>query len=151
MTQQRAAAAFHSWLWDGLLARGYENVEALANALNVPAKVVVDLWHDQTTAGMLGSRLADGLHSYLGLFGCHFVAEAGGFGDKANLERPSLAEIVDELVEEWNGTLDHGCLAPLPPEGFRRLLLLAVNGALSQLRLSVLCDSVPDDEPARWP
>ena len=151
MTQRRAAAAFHNWLWDGLLARGIDNVEALANELGVAAQVVVDLWHDQTTVATLGSRLADGLHSYLDLFGCHFVAEAGGFGDNASLGRPSLAEIVDDLVGQWDAIKEHGCLTPLSGEAFRRLLMLAIKGAFSRVSLSLLCDSVPDDEPARWP
>ena len=147
IAQQRAAAAFHSWLWDGLLARGIDNVQALAQEFDVAPKVVVNLWYDNKTVAFLGSRLAHCLRSYLDEFGLHFVATAGNLGDKATLAEPSLSELIDDVVSEWDAMADHGCLEPLSPDALRRLLVLAIQGAFSRVSLRVLCDSVPDDEP----
>ena len=147
IAQQRAAAAFHSWLWDGLLARGIDNVQALAQEFDVAPKVVVNLWYDNKTVAFLGSRLAQCLRSYMDEFGLHFVATAGGLGDKATLAEPSLSELLDDVVSDWGAMADHGCLEPLSPDAFRRLLVLAIQGAFSRVSLRVLCDSVPDDEP----
>ena len=147
IAQQRAAAAFHSWLWDGLLARGIENIQALAQELDVPPKVVVNLWYDKTHVAFLGSRLAQCLRSYLDDFGLHFVATAGSLGDKATLTEPSLSELIDDLIVDWDAMSDHGCLEALSRDGLRRLLVLAIQGAFSRVSLRVLCDSVPDDEP----
>ena len=147
VAQQRAAAAFHSWLWDGLLARGIDNVQALAQELEVSPKTVVSLWYDNKTVAFLGSRLAECLRNYLDEFGLHFVATAGNLGDKATLAEPSLSELIDDVVSEWDAMADHGCLEPLSPDALRRLLVLAIQGAFSRVSLRVLCDSVPDDEP----
>ena len=147
IAQQRAAAAFHSWLWDGLLARGIDNVQALAQELEVSPKTVVSLWYDNKTVAFLGSRLAECLRNYLDEFGLHFFATAGNLGDKATLAEPNLSELLDDVVSDWSAMADHGCLEPLSPDAFRRLLVLAIQGAFSRVSLRVLCDSVPDDEP----
>ena len=147
IAQQRAVAAFHSWLWDGLLDHGIENVQALALELGVPPEMAVELWGSNNAVAFLGVRLAQCMRSYLDEFGLHFVATAGGLGDKATLTEPSLSELIDDLIVEWDAMSDHGCLEALSRDGLRRLLVLAIQGAFSRVSLRVLCDSVPDDEP----
>ena len=148
IAQGRAASAFRGWLLDGLFALDIENVKALARELDVPPKVAVTLLSDDTAVAALGARLAHLLHLYLDQFGWHFVATAGGLGDKATLAEPSLSELIDDLVAEWDAMPSHGCLEPLGGAGFRRLLVIVIKGAFGKVSLRVLCDSVPDDEPA---
>lgn len=148
IAQGRAASAFRGWLLDGLFALGIENVKALAHELDVPPRVAVTLLSDNASVAALGARLAQLLHLYLNQFGCFFVAAAGGFGDKATLTEPSLSELIDDLVAEWDAMPDHGCLTPLSGAKFRRLLVMVIRGAFAKVSLRVLCDSVPDDDPA---
>ena len=145
IAQQRAVAAFHSWLWDGLLDHGIENVQALAHELGVPPEIAVELWGSNNAVAFLGARLAQCLRNYLDEFGLHFVATAGSLGDKATLSEPSLSTLIDDVVSEWDAMADHGCLEPLSPDALRRLLVLAIQGAFSRVSLRVLCDSVPDE------
>ena len=147
IAQQRAVAAFHSWLWDGLLDHGIENVQALAHELGVPPEIAVELWGSNNAVAFLGARLAQCLRNYLDEFGLHFVATAGSLGDKATLSEPSLSTLIDDVVSEWDAMADHGCLEPLSADALRRLLVLAIQGAFSRVSLRVLFDSVPDDEP----
>ena len=146
--QRRAAAAFRGWLLEGLFERGIENVRALAYELDVPPMVAVTLLSDNASVAAIGARLAQLLHLYLNQFGCFFVAAAGGFGDKATLTEPSLGELIDDLVAEWDAMPDHGFLTPLSGTRFRRLLVLVVTGAFARVSMRVVCDCVPDDDTA---
>ena len=148
IAQGRAASAFRGWLLDGLFALDIENVKALAYELDIPPRVAVTLLSDNASVAALGTRLAQLLHLYLDQFGWHFVATTGGIGDKAELTEPSLNELIDDLVHEWDAMPDHGCLEPLGGDGFRRLLVIVIRGAFGKISLRVLCDSVPDDDQA---
>ena len=143
--QKRAAVAFRGWLADGLLSVGINTVQALADDLGVPVQTTVALWHDTATPGFLGMRSAYALQGYLSQHAWHFVVHAGAMGDKATLAKPVLSRIIDELMEGWPDDPTTSDLAPLTRENFKRLIMLAVRGALGQLRQEVLCDTVDDD------
>ena len=149
VAQRRAAAAFNSWLWEGLLASGIENVQEMAHELDVAPEVAVNIWSDRQTAAVLGARLAHCLHSYLEDFGWYFVATAGHLGDKATLAEPSLDALIDDVVAEWNAVPNHGCLESLRGAGFRQLLVLVIKGAFARVSMGVVCDCVPDDAPTK--
>lgn len=143
--EARAAAAFRGWLMDGLYTHGIGNVQALARQLDVPVNTALQLWGAGQPMAELGMRTACALQGYIAHYGWCLIVEAGKAGASAQLERPCLEEVVDQLVAEWQEEPGPGFLQDLTAASLKRLLTLAMTGALAGVRLGLLCDTVPDD------
>lgn len=143
--EARAAAAFRGWLMDGLYTHGIGNVRALARQLDVPVDTALQLWGASRPMAELGMRTACALQGYIAHYGWCLIVEAGKAGASAQLERPCLQEVVDQLVSEWQEEPGLGFLQDLTAASLKRLLMLAMTGALAGVRLGLLCDSVPGD------
>ena len=143
--EARAAAAFRGWLLDGLYIHGIGNVRALARQLDVPVDTALQLWGPSQPIAELGMRTACALQGYIAHYGWRLMVEAGKAGASAQLERPCLEEVVDQMVAEWQEEPGPGFLQDLAAAGLKRLLMLAMTGALGGVRLGLMCDTVPDD------